>query len=274
MGLLTIDESLCKKDGLCAADCPVAIIRIKDENSFPEMVPEGDQLCLRCGHCVAVCPHGALDHADVPLDDSLEIDKEAKITHAQTIQLLRSRRSIRRFKDKPVDQETLQHLIELARYAPTAGNTQLIEWIVVNERQKVHSIAEGVIDWMRKVLEKDPQPVNAPYMPIMVAAWDMEFDAILHGAPGLIIATAPKEDANGMVDITLALSYLELAATTMGLGTCWAGLLRGALYSQPSLREVVGIPDNHPHHYGLMIGYPAVKYFRMPERKAPKITFK
>ena len=274
MSLLTIDESLCKKDGLCAADCPMAIIRIKDENSFPELVPDGDQLCLRCGHCVAVCPHGALNHAEVPLEDSLPITKEAAVTHAQAVQLLRSRRSVRRFKDKPVGQETLQQLIELARYAPTGSNAQLIEWIVINDRQKIHNIAAKVIDWMRAVLAKDPQPANMPYMPLFVAAWDMEFDAILHGAPGLIIATAPKEDANGMVDITLALSYLELAATTLGLGTCWAGLLRGALYSQAALREVVGIPDNHPHYYGLMIGYPAVKYYRMPARKTPKIIFK
>ena len=180
MGLLTIDASLCKKDGLCAADCPMAIIRIKDENSFPELVPGGDQMCLRCGHCVAVCPHGALSHADVPLEGSPAIDKTAAITHEQAVQFLRSRRSVRRFKDKPVDADTLQQLIDIARYAPTASNAQLIEWIVVNDRQQIHSIAEKVIDWMRKVLEKDPQPASMPYMPLLVAAWDMEFDAILH----------------------------------------------------------------------------------------------
>jgi nitroreductase len=41
----------------------------------------------------------------------------------------------------------------------------------------------------------------------------------------LVVASAPKEATNGMVDVTLALSYLDLLAPTMGLGTCWAGLL-------------------------------------------------
>jgi len=36
LGLLTIDETRCKKDGLCAADCPTAVIRLKDENSYPQ----------------------------------------------------------------------------------------------------------------------------------------------------------------------------------------------------------------------------------------------
>jgi nitroreductase len=110
-------------------------------------------------------------------------------------------------------------------------------------------------------------------MPLLVAAWDMGFDAILHSAPSLIIATAPKEDPTGMVDLTLALCYLELAAPSLGLGTCWAGLLEGALLSQKTLRNTIGI-TTQPHYFPMMIGYPTVKYYRLPERKKPKITWK
>lgn len=76
----------------------------------------------------------------------------------------------------------------------------------------------------------------------------------------------------GLVDLTLALSYLDLLAPTMGLGTCWAGLLEGALLSSASLRDEVGIPKEHPYPYPMMLGYPAMKYHRLPERKQPKIT--
>ncbi len=62
MGLLRIDESKCKKDGICAASCPTGIIRLQDGDGVPEIVPGGDPACLVCGHCVAACPHGALDH--------------------------------------------------------------------------------------------------------------------------------------------------------------------------------------------------------------------
>lgn len=274
MEFLTIDETRCKQDGLCAADCPMSIIRFKDKDSYPELVPGGDQMCLRCGHCVAVCPHGALNHAQIPLAECTPIRKEASVTHEQAVQFLRSRRSIRRFKDKPVEKEKIQQLIEIARYAPTAGNAQLVEWIVINGREQIRDISEKVIGWMRQVLEKDPQSAGAPYMPMVVAAWDMGLDVVLRDAPGLIIAAAPKEDYNGMVDITLALSYLELAAPGLGVGTCWAGMLQGALLSCKPLKQAVGIPEDFPHHYPMMIGSSKVKYYRLPERKKPKIMWK
>ena len=129
------------------------------------------------------------------------------------------------------------------------------------------------VDWMRKVLEKDPQSAP-PYMPVVVSSWDMGFDAVLRKAPALVVASAPKEDGNGMVDVTLALSYFELAALRLGLGTCWAGLLQGALLSSSSAREAIGLPEGHTHHYPMMVGYPKSKYYRLPERKEPKITWK
>lgn len=274
LGLLTIDETKCKRDGLCAADCPTAVIQLKDEESYPELVPGGDQMCLRCGHCVAVCPHGALSHAEVPLADCPPIRKAAAVSHEQAVQFLRSRRSTRSFKDKPVEKETFQQLIDIARYAPTASNAQLVEWVVINDRDQVRDLAEKTIAWMRSVLEKDPQPASAPYMPMLVAAWDFGVDAVLRNAPGLVVAMAPRADPNGMVDLTLALSYLELAAPSLGLGTCWAGLLQGALLANKSLKPTVGIPEDFPHHYPMMIGYSKVRYYRLPERKKPKITWK
>lgn len=274
MGLITIDQTRCKQDGLCAADCPTAVLRLKDKQGYPELVPGGDAMCLRCGHCVAVCPHGALSHADVPLAECPPIRKKAAVTHEQAVQFLRSRRSVRAFRDKPVEKEKFQQLIEIARYAPTGSNNQLVEWIVVSDREQIHAIAEKTIGWMRQVLEKDPHPASAPYLPMLVAAWDMGMDTVLRGAPGLIIATAPRQDNNGMVNLTLALSYLELAAPGLGLGTCWAGLLQGALLAYKPLKKVVGIQEDHPHHYPMMIGYSKVKYYRLPERKKPSITWK
>ena len=77
-----------------------------------------------------------------------------------------------------------------------------------------------------------------------------------------------------MVDLTIALSYLELAATTVNLGTCWAGLLQGALLGSSELKDALEIPADHPHHFPMMLGYPKAKYFRLPERKASKVTFR
>jgi nitroreductase len=75
------------------------------------------------------------------------------------------------------------------------------------------------------------------------------------------------------IDLTLALCYLGLAAPVLGLGTCWAGLLQRALLSSPSLKETLGVPAEHPHHYPMMLGYPKLKYYRLPEGKPPKIAY-
>ena len=273
MGKLIVDENKCKKDGICAGECPMALIKLKDGDGFPELVPGGDQMCLVCGHCVAVCPHGALSHSMVPVEECLVIDKDLVIDEHQAVQFLRSRRSIRFFKDETPDKATLQRLIEIGRYAPTGGNGQLVEWLVLTDRARIKEVAGMTVDWMREVLEKTPQ-YAAPYMPIVVGAWDMGFDSVLRDAPVLVVASAPKAASNGMVDVTLALSYFELAAPKLGLGTCWAGLLEGALLSSSDTREALGLPEGHPYHYPMMVGYPKSKYFRVPQRKIPKITWK
>lgn len=273
MGQLIVDENKCKKDGICAGECPMALIKLKDGDGFPELVPGGEQMCLVCGHCVAVCPHGALSHDQVPVEECLVIDKDLVIDEHQAVQFLRSRRSIRFFKDESPDKATLQRLIDIARYAPTAGNGQLVEWLVLTDPAKIKEMAGMAVDWMRNVLEKAPQSAP-PYMPVVVGAWDMGFDAVLRDAPVLVVASAPKEASNGMVDVTLALSYFELAAPKLGLGTCWAGLLEGALFSSSAAREALGLPEGHPHHYPMMVGYPKTKYYRLPQRKTPKITWK
>ncbi len=273
MGLLRIDESKCKKDGICVQECPATIIQLLEDNGYPEIVQGGEDTCLVCGHCVAVCPHGALGHEQIPVEGSPAVRKELNINEGQAVQFLRSRRSIRRYRDKPVEKKKIRKLIEVARYAPTGGNSQLVEWLVLSDKSKIKRIAGFTVDWLRQIL-KDSQIATAmPFLPLVVSGWDAGYDPVLRDAPVLIVASAPKEAMNGLVDLTIALSYLELLAPTIGLGTCWAGLLQGALLASPSLRDAVGIPKTHTHHYPMMLGYPAVKYYRLPERKPPKITF-
>lgn len=270
MSLLKINKNKCKQDGLCVADCPMGIIRLEGKESFPEIPHTNELMCIRCGHCVAVCPHGALDHAEVPLASCTDINKKLGISQPKAVQFLRSRRSVRRFKDEPVEKAVLQRLIEIARYAPTASNSQLVEWVVINDPKRLHSISGQVIDWMRALL-KNPKSVVMPYYPLIVSAWEAGFDLILRSAPCLVTAMAQGELPNRMIDISLSLCYLELAAPQYGLGTCWAGMLQGAMLASPSLRKTVGVPEGYLFHYPMMIGYTMARYYRMPERRIPKI---
>ena len=274
MAFLTIDETKCKQDGICAAECPRRIITQENDASFPQVAEADEAYCMVCGHCVAVCPHGALSVTGVDIGDCPEIDKDLVLSWDQTEQFLRSRRSIRLFKDKAMDRETLEQLVETARYAPTASNAQNLHWTVIEGRDKLAALSQETINWMERVIEAQPDSPAAEYFRPVVARWATGYDGILRTAQTLIVPSAPKESANGLVDLSIALTYLELAALPLGVGTCWAGLLRGAMLATPELVDSMGLPEGHTWFYPMMIGYPKFKYHRLPERKAPVIHWK
>ena len=274
MAFLTIDETKCKQDGICAAECPRRIITQEDGKSFPQIVEADEAYCMTCGHCVAVCPHGALSVNGVDIEDCPEVEKALALSWNQAKQFLRSRRSIRVFQDKAMNRETLEQLIETARYAPTASNAQNLQWTVIEGRDKLEMLSRETINWMKRVIEAQPDCPAADYFRPFVARWTTGYDGILRTAQTLIVASAPKENANGLVDLSIALTYLELAALPLGVGTCWAGLLRAAMLATPELVESMGLPEGHTWFYPMMIGYPKFKYYRLPERKAPVIHWK
>lgn len=276
MPLITVDEQKCKKDGICVSECPFLLLGQKDPESIPAAVPNAEKLCLRCGHCVAVCPHGALsltgmDEADYPF-----IQKDLKIGPEQAEQFLRSRRSIRLYQNKSAPREVLQKLIELARYAPTAHNDQEVRWLVVEDKEEVKRAAGLVVDWMRQVMAADPETAKRSHFDMIVGAWDFGMDVITRNAPHLVLNCAPKKSAfSGMypMDCAMAMAYLELAATVYGMGSCWNGMLLFAAANSPALQEALAIPQDHKLHGALMLGYPKYKYTRLAGRKQPPITW-
>ncbi|MBU2648218.1 nitroreductase family protein [bacterium] len=275
MGFIQIDDTKCKKDGICVLECPAAILKQPDKKSLPAMIDGGDLMCLVCGHCVSVCPHGAFHHIKTTQEECPPIEADLVIDQKQAAQFLRSRRSIRNFKKKPVEKEEIQFLIDQARYAPTGSNSQTVEWTVHSDKEEVRQIAELSIDWMREFLKSaKKEGMVISYFPRIVAAFDAGIDTITRNAPCLVTASAPKTNFSGMVDLSLALSYLELMAGPRGLGTCWAGLVKRALHSSEPLRKLIGLPESHTHFYPMMIGYPRFRYHRLPERKQPIIHWK
>lgn len=131
MPLITVDETKCKRDGICVSECPFALLSQKDPGAVPEAGPHAGMLCMRCGHCVAVCPHGALSLTGMDEADYPPARKDLLLTPDQAEHFLRSRRSIRQYKDKSAPRELLQKLVELARYAPTAHNDEEVRWLVI-----------------------------------------------------------------------------------------------------------------------------------------------
>ena len=121
MAILTIDETKCKQDGICAAECPRRIITQVDDASYPQIAEADEAYCMVCGHCVAVCPHGALDHASMTADDCLPVREEYLVSPEQVVHFLRARRSIRAYKKKDVPRGKVTKLIDVARFVALTG---------------------------------------------------------------------------------------------------------------------------------------------------------
>ena len=101
MSLLTVDQEKCQRDGICAEVCPAGIIEFKDKDAFPTLVDGGDKLCISCGHCVAVCPHGAMSHAIMKPEECQSVNEDWLFGPEQVEHFLRYRRSIRKYKKRP-----------------------------------------------------------------------------------------------------------------------------------------------------------------------------
>jgi len=272
MSYFTIDKDKCKRDGICAAECPLRIIEFK-KGQVPAPVEGWEQMCIRCGHCVTVCPHGAFSISYMKPEDCPPVRKDMALSIEHVEHLLRSRRSIRSYQEKEIEKEKISKLIDIARYAPTGTNSQQVKWLVINSREEVRNMAEMTVDWMRYLI-KENNPVAMAYnLESIIAIWDSGYDIICRGAPGLVIAHAPKEYAAAHVDSTIALTFLDLAAPSFGLGSCWAGFFMMAASHWPPLQQSLSLPEGHSSFGAMMIGYPKYKYQRLPLRKEPDITW-
>jgi len=273
MPLFEVDPDKCNRDGICVDECPIKIIALKDKDSVPKPVRGADQLCIHCGHCVAVCPTGALSHQGMTPEECPPVTKEWQLGPEQAEHFLRSRRSIRTYKDKPVDRQTLSKLIEIAAYAPSGHNTQPVHWHVVHDTETLQKQIGVVVDWMRYMIKEQPEIANMMHLDMVVAAWEMGIDTVCRGAPHVIVAHGHKDNPMAPNACVIALSYLELAAPSLGLGTCWAGFYNTAAMYWPDMKKNLGLPEGHVSYGAVMVGYPKYKYHRLPLRNKPVISW-
>jgi nitroreductase len=143
---------------------------------------------------------------------------------------IKTRRSIRCYQDKPVEEDKLQQVLEAGRRAPSSANRQEWRFVVVREEQIRFKL--------------------------MSAAKNQTFV----GQAPVVIACCAETDEHIMtcgqmcypIDVAIAIDHMTLAAWELGLGTCWIGA-----FDAGRVKEILGIPDHVPVVELLALGYPA-----------------
>jgi len=156
-------------------------------------------------------------------------------------EVLRKRHSIRRFKEKEVEEEKIKKILELANLSPSAGNLQARRVVIVKDKEIKEKICQAALgqDFI----------VEAPV--VFVVCADLEESAQKYGRRG--------QELYSIQDATIFASYLQLAVTSLGLVSCWVGafnedeiseILKLAKEIKPIAIIPVGEPEEKPYSTG------------------------
>lgn len=143
------------------------------------------------------------------------------------LELVKQRRSIRRYRPDPVPQTKLDAVLEAARLAPSWANGQCWTFITVTDPKVKHAVAAAGNDWIEAA-------------PVLVVACA---DPAKSGSKG--------DQSYYLLDIGIAMEHLILAATEQGLGTCWIGW-----FDERKARAALGVPDTIRVVAMTPLGYP------------------
>ncbi|MCS7120401.1 MAG: nitroreductase family protein [Nitrososphaerota archaeon] len=178
------------------------------------------------------------------------------------LELIKTRRSVRRYTEKDVDLKFLSKVFEAARWAPSAHNSQPWRFIIINDSMIKRRLAESMAMEWDKALMRDgvPYEIRRSLIKDSIARFT--------AAPVLIIACItmsgmdhyPDEERKRCEHIMAtqslgaAIQNILLLAHSEGLGSCW---YCAPLFSQDTVRKVLGIPPDVEPQAVITIGYPA-----------------
>ena len=264
----TVDPNVCTRCGLCVAECPTGFLYMTEDGPVP-----GKSVCIACGHCISICPTKTLDSDITPRSEQVDITGEPAFTPEEGERFLRQRRSVRTYQDKEVPKEVIERLLNVARMAPTATNTQGISYIVVREKETLKQISELVFEWMKEAAKT--RPLMRLYLRTATAEIEKGNDYYLRNTPCLVVAVGSSRDEHRTHDSGHScLTYAELYAPTLGLGSCWVGFFEYAIADryQPLL-DLLGIGKKEMGAGAILLGYPKYKYRNIVERAPLAVRF-
>jgi nitroreductase len=146
------------------------------------------------------------------------------------IESIKTRKSVRAYLDKPVEDEKINLVMEAARLAPSASNKQEWRFVIVREPET-----------RKKLAEKAGRQAFVAEAPVVIAACAETDGHVM-----------PCGQLSYPIDVAIALDHISLAAVELGLGTCWIGL-----FDEKLVKEALGIPEEIRVVELMTFGYPA-----------------
>ncbi len=180
-------------------------------------------------------------------------------------QAILSRRSTRKFKDKPIDDETLKEIIEAGRYAPSGGNCQSNHFFVIRDKNILEKLTVMVRDAFSKMEIRDGMYKSLVNSITLSKSGNYVFH---YNPPCLIVLANRKDYGNNLADVACALENMMICANAMDLGSCWINQLRW-LNEEEKLLELFysfGMKEDERIYGALALGYPDSED-GLPERK-------
>jgi nitroreductase len=173
-----------------------------------------------------------------------------KETIMEVQELLKNRRSIRDYEEKEVPVETVTDIIRESCLAPSSGNGQPWQFVVINRKETMKRLSDESKKNLLSDIAQNPDSPAKKYEDILR---NKEFN-VFYNAPCLVYVIGPRDYRSLDVDCSLFACYFMLTAAARGLGTCWIGL--GTNVRTPELMREIGIPKGCRIVAPIIIGYP------------------
>ena len=284
-----INLKKCTGCGLCVESCPVFVLELRDRKAA--VGEEVRELCNNCGHCGAVCPVGAI--AQKSREEKLISPRRDGRVDAETLQFfLRSRRSLRLYKKQPVSRETVAEIIEAGRYAPTGGNRQEVNYLVLDSPAQIAELSGLCIAFLEKGVKIASHRYSqallnrfgSKEMAVFLARYAIVYrifqerrqqgqDRLLYHAPVVILVHASRWDTSSAFNCAVALYSAALKAHALGLGSCFNGFLQVSANLSPKIKKFLGLPRGHVCYGTMTLGYPRVSFKRLVKRAPAKVKY-
>jgi len=274
---ITINKDKCVACGKCVGICPADIF-YKGEKG--EILLQKEEACIGCGHCVSVCPHDAITHSLFPADKQQSFSYEDYPTPESLMTLIKARRSNRAMAKKPIPEEMLKMIVEAAYLAPTATNSQNLEFTLITDIDKIRKVTSFTISTFYKIRKMLANKVVAPITKLLMpkafamvpmldrlkAEFEKGNDKVMRNATAMLIISAPKGDRFGAENANLSYQNASLMAESLGVAQFYTGfVLTATRLNKGALEKELGIKGTICA--GMALGMPQFKYVKYPIRK-------